>query len=69
MVEITKGRSFDNLPFSFTFTLFIIIIIIISQNPTFKKSVNFEGKNQKKSPHLEIAKGNFLTNLSFNQFT
>jgi hypothetical protein len=49
---------------------FIIIIIIISQNPTFEKKIwILKGKTQKKSPHLEIAKGICLTNISFNQFT
>jgi len=41
--------------------IIMIIRIIISQNPTLeKKSLNSEGKNQKKSPQPKIAKGFFF---------
>ncbi len=69
-LKSTRGRSFDNLPLSFTFTLFHNNNNNKLSKPYFRKKMwILKGKTQKKSPHLETAKGICLTNLSFNQFT
>jgi hypothetical protein len=62
-LKSARGRSFDNLPLLFTFTLFHNNNNNnnnLSKPYFWKKSVNSEGKNQKKSPQPKIAKEFFF---------